>query len=134
MKINKRILDKLIGLANISECAQKMACVIVDKRDNILSFSQNLKKTHPMQSEIARKVGLEKKIYLHSEIAAICKNKGNINAYRAYTIRMTNNGFGDARPCPICLFALEQFGIFEIVYSINYNKFVSSNIGDQHAL
>ena len=128
MIINNRILDKLIEMANSSDCVQKMACVIVDKRDSIISFSQNLKKTHPMQSEIAKRVGLDKKIYLHSEIAAICKSKGNIKAYRAYTIRLTNHGFGDSRPCPICQFALEQMGISEIIYSINYDKFIMENL------
>ena len=121
---SKRILEKLINTANQSECLHKVSCVITDRKNNIVSYSPNLTKSHPYQSKLASRAGLDQKIYLHSEIACICRNKNRKALYRAYIIRITKHGFGMARPCAICRIALEESGISEIVYSVNYNKFM----------
>ena len=125
---NQRMLNKLIEIANSSECMHKMSCIITDRKNNVLSHSPNLLKSHPYQSKLAKKVGLDKKIYLHAETANICRIKNKSKAYRAYIIRVTKHGLGMSRPCPVCRLALEMAGIKEIVYSVNYNKFMVENI------
>lgn len=68
-------------------------------------------KTHRIQAEYAEKAGLEHKIYLHAEIDAIIKLKHSDldRAHRIFIFRHHSDGTpAKAKPCPICLYAIQQ--------------------------
>lgn len=84
-----------------------------DKRGRLLSTATNsYKKTHPLQSYFASKVGQPAKVYLHAEIAAIIK-AGDKPIYKIVITRhnpKTHKAL-NAKPCPICQEAIRAFGI-----------------------
>ena len=86
---------------------------VYDKRGRVLTTGENsYEKTHPLQSKFAVQVGLDEKIYLHSEIAAISKLKKHHKPYRIVVERYKENGDpGLARPCLVCQAAIESHGI-----------------------
>jgi tRNA(Arg) A34 adenosine deaminase TadA len=90
-----------------------LTAVIYDKRDRILSIGKNsYVKTHPMQAEYARKVGKENNIFLHAEMHAIAKCRDLKRAYRIVVMRFNREGEPrSAKPCPICMEALNHVGI-----------------------
>lgn len=90
---------------------QNITALIYDKRGNILSIGKNsYVKTHPLQAHYAKRVGLDKKVYLHAEINAIIKCRIPEKAYRMVVIRtMANGTLGCAKPCAICTAAIAAF-------------------------
>jgi len=63
-------------------------------------------------------VGLEEKIYLHAEVAALIRCRSDVDTI---VVARLGGHEGDelrnARPCPICTLALEQAGIKHIYYT-----------------
>jgi len=114
------LLKKANEIAGTSECQHQMACILTDKRDKIISYSSNLRKTHPFMRHYAKKVGQEKKIHLHAELGALTKARRQ--PHTAYVLRKMKSGYGLARPCPICAAALEEAGIERVIYT-DYNGF-----------
>jgi tRNA(Arg) A34 adenosine deaminase TadA len=90
-----------------------ITAIIFDKRGRPLSIGQNsYAKTHRMQAELAEKVGLPDKIFLHGEIAAIVKCKDLSKAHKIFVSRYDKNGKPmNAKPCPICQEAIKLAGI-----------------------
>lgn len=90
---------------------QNITAIIYDKKGNVLSIGKNsYVKTHPLQAHYAKRVGLDKKIYLHAEINAIIKCKQPEKAYKMLVVRTLANGtYGCAKPCPICSEATSSF-------------------------
>lgn len=92
---------------------QLITAVILDKRGNILSIGRNsYLKTHPLQASYARKVGEDKKIYLHAEVHAIIRCQDLSRAYKILITRFDK--FGNprlAKPCAICENAIKDVGI-----------------------
>ena len=93
--------------------------IIYDKRGKILSIGfNNYTKTHPLQAHYASKAGEPYKQYLHAEIHAIilCRDLS-----KAYTIKVFRYGKLNtpllAKPCPICLSAIEAAGIPNIEHT-----------------
>ena len=84
---------------------------VYDKKGNILSVGYNSYiKTHPYQAALAKKHGKEEQIYLHAEIAALVKVRGE--PYEIYVERYYRNGEAAlAKPCPICQRAIEEAGV-----------------------
>ena len=75
-------------------------------------------KTHPLQAKFAVQVGLDDKIYLHSEIAALSKLKKHHKPYRIAVERYKEDGTqAMAKPCPICMEAIKAHGIQRIEFT-----------------
>lgn len=84
-------------------CRQTVSAFVYDKRGRLLSTGQNsYVKTHPLQAEHARRVGLPEKVYLHAEIAALIK----CDWTKAHRILVTRYGVDGkpllAKPCAVC--------------------------------
>lgn len=87
-----------------------LTAVIYDKRGRVLSIGRNsYVKTHRIQAEYAKIVGLDAKIYLHSEIDAIIKCRHIDRAYKIFIGRFGKDGRPlPAGPCPICIEAIKN--------------------------
>ena len=120
--IPTRILEKATETAHTSDCSQKLACILTNKRGKVVSIGANMQKTHPIQKKYALRAKQKKKIQLHAEIAALvkCREQPEI----AYVLRvMKNGGYGMARPCAICTAALKEAGVKKVIYSNNSGGF-----------
>lgn len=86
---------------------------IYDKKGRVISTGVNsYMKSHPLQGELAKKVGRPEAIYLHAEIAALIKLKDWAKAHRIKVERYDVNGNPViAKPCEICQSALQRTGI-----------------------
>lgn len=89
-----------------------------DKRGILISCAtNNYEKSHPLQKYFAERVGHNEKIYLHAEIAAILAAKGQ-PIHRIEISRFNKKGeISNAKPCPICMEAIQDFGIDKICYT-----------------
>lgn len=77
-------------------------------------------KSHPYQYECACAAGREEAIMLHAEIAAIVRNKRNIDIHRIVVARVGNTGKPLlAKPCSICQIAIDLHGIPNVEYTKN---------------
>lgn len=97
---------------------QEITATIFDKRGRILAVGKNsYDQSHPRQAYYAAKVGDPKKIYLHAEIAALIKCKGN--PYKIKIERYNKQGEPRlAKPCPICELAIKEAGISFVEYTV----------------
>ena len=86
---------------------------VYDKRGRVLTTGENsYDKTHPLQAKFAVQVGLDDKIYLHSEVSAVSKLKEHHKPYRIVVERYKEDGTqAMAKPCPICMEAIKAHGI-----------------------
>ncbi len=98
---------------------QTLSAVIYDKRGRVLSVGHNsYVKTHPLQAEHARKVGMEDKVFLHAEVHAIVRCKDLDRAYKIFISRRNKKGKPlYAKPCPVCESAIKAAGIEVIEYT-----------------
>lgn len=97
----------------------QLTAIIYDKKGNILSVGQNsYVKTHPLMYKHARKVNEPHRVYLHAEVHAITRCKDLSKAYSIFVARYNKAGVPVlARPCAVCLSALESVGIKEIFHT-----------------
>lgn len=97
---------------------ENITAIITDKRGRVLSIGKNsYVKSHPIQAKHARMVGQESKIYLHAEIDAIIRCKNIFKAHKIFVSREKNNKLCLAKPCPICMSAIEAAGIKNIEWT-----------------
>ena len=98
----------------------KVTAIIYDRRGRVLSVARNSYiKTHPYQARLARKAGMPHHIYLHAEIAAIIRCKDLDKAHTILVSRFNKKGAPMlAKPCPICMDAIQQAGIKHIEYTV----------------
>ena len=96
-----------------------LTATITNKNGMILSCGENsYSKTHPMQAEFAKKCGLDHKVFLHAEIAALVKVRQG-KPYKITIERFNKKGSPlNAEPCPICKMAIAAAGIKRIEYTI----------------
>lgn len=92
---------------------QSITAIIYDKRGRVLSVGQNsYVKSHTLQAEYAKKVGLPEKVFLHAEIHAITKCKDLSKAHSIFVSRYSKDGRPVlAKPCVVCQSALDTVGI-----------------------
>lgn len=97
-----------------------LTAIIYDKRGRILSIGKNsYTKTHTIQAFHAKKVGMEKKVFLHAEIDAIVKCRDLDKAHKISVFRYGKNGKPlNAMPCPICQSAIKESGIKKIEFTM----------------
>jgi deoxycytidylate deaminase len=95
---------------------RRVYSIITDKRGRIVSEGQNsYTKTHPMQKSLACCVGLPDKEYLHAEMQAIIRSKGE--GCNIYIARVDYKGRAKiAKPCPVCQRGIEEHGSIENIY------------------
>ena len=96
-----------------------ITAIIYDKRGRVLSVGKNsYVKTHPLQQKHAEKVGRPDKIYLHAEVHAIALCRSLDRAHRIAVFRFRKDGSpASAKPCPVCLSAIEAAGIREVEHT-----------------
>lgn len=89
-----------------------------DKRNRVLSTGLNsYRKTHTIQSYFAKKVGLDCKEYLHSEIQALIRTADK-KVYKLTVERYTEDGQPAlAKPCPVCSEAIKAYGVEKVCYT-----------------
>ena len=94
---------------------------IIYKREVIALATNDVTKTHPLQSRFARIPG--ETIYLHAEIAAIAKalrrvDIKTLNNSVLYVARLRANGeWGNAKPCVGCARAIDAFGFKNVIHT-----------------
>lgn len=89
-----------------------------DKRGRILAVATNsYTKTHPMQAQLAAKVGHPQKHFLHAEILCLLRCKEHaVHALKVW--RYDADGqLACAKPCPICQEAIGLYKPQEVWYS-----------------
>ena len=89
-----------------------------DRKGNLIAVGTNsYKKSHPLQSQLAARVGLPEKKYLHSEVQVLLKSRDKV-VYKLTVERY--NALGDpvlAKPCLVCQEAIRIFGVKQIEYT-----------------
>lgn len=124
--MNKDIVNMLFDLAVDHEsdlCANLSAAVV--KRNKILSFGFNQKKTHPFQALWGKN---EESIYWHAETQAIhnaIKRHGEEKIHGAdlYVTRAKKESprgkyiYGMACPCEGCMNAIKYYGIKNVYFT-----------------
>lgn len=89
-----------------------------DRKGNLIAVGTNsYKKSHPLQSQLAARVGLPEKKFLHSELSALLRSRDK-EVYKLTVERY--NSLGDmvmASPCLICREAIKMFGVKQIEYT-----------------
>ena len=90
---------------------QEITALAYDKKGRLLSVGRNsYTKTHPLQAKYAAKAGKPNAIYLHAEVMALVKARGEV--YKIVVLRYGANGKPLlAKPCPACQLAITDFGV-----------------------
>ena len=92
---------------------------VYDKRGRVLTVGENsYSKTHPLQAKYAVSVGLDDKIFLHAEIAALSRLKSFHKPYKIVVERYLSDGSTAlAKPCPVCDAAIRAHSIQRIEFT-----------------
>jgi tRNA(Arg) A34 adenosine deaminase TadA len=116
--ISDSFLQLAIDVAKSSPSKKKIGAVLL-RKNKVVTTATNLdRKTHPFQAKLAKQVGLDPKIYLHAEIAALIKAKEEADTMIVARIGgHTQNELRNSCPCPICKTALEISNVKRIIYS-----------------
>ena len=90
-----------------------IVATVYDKRGRKLTDGTNsYTKTHTLQAKFAVQAGLDDKVFLHAEIAALSRLKSFHKPYKIVVERYLSDGSTAlARPCPVCQAAIESHGI-----------------------
>jgi tRNA(Arg) A34 adenosine deaminase TadA len=103
----------------MSKQRQALIATIYSKRGRILSRGVNsYHKSHPLQHRFACAAGRPAAIFLHAEIHALTRLKDWSCAHRIVIERYSKNGDPLlAKPCEICILAIQEAGIEHIEYT-----------------
>ena len=107
-----------------------IVATVYDKRGRKLTEGTNsYTKTHTLQAKFAVQVGLDDKIYLHSEVAAVSKLKKHHKPYKIVVERYREDGTqAMAKPCPICMEAIKAHSIKYVEYTNNGPEFTKETV------
>jgi len=110
------IAAKLAASIPYKRQQKRVAAVISTKRGVIVAAATNsYEKTHPEMKRAAVRCGLDEKIYLHAEVAAILKDTDNLG-YRISIASVNKKGeLTYAAPCKICLSVLKRTKNIKVV-------------------
>lgn len=99
---------------------QRHYAIVVDKRGRKLSEGKNdYYKTSPKMMRVAKKLGLDEKIFCHAEASAIFKLRNPEKAYKIVVARVLADGSpANSKPCPICEELCKKIGIKSVEYTI----------------
>lgn len=122
------VLNQAIAVAMSSQSKKKVSSIIL-KKGKVIASAVNLEsKSHPLQAFYGEKascihnnVGLEQKIFLHSELNCLIRSKGKGDTI--IVARVGGRGGKElhcARPCVCCELALQEYEIKHIHYSTDY--------------
>jgi len=117
--ISDSIFDQAIATAKSSPSKKQVGALLLNKNKVVVAATNLETKSHPLQAKFAKRVGLDPKIYLHAEIAALVKCREEADTI--IVARVNPQGkLRMARPCPICELALKEAGITHIHYTTNH--------------
>ena len=117
---HKKYFDVACSISKLSNFTrEKLGAVVVSKNWDIIGVGYNDRKTHPYQAAIAKRLGLDEKIFLHAEFAALVAAKQrNLYGARVFVYREFRSGeLAMSRPCPICMSYIKELGIKDIYYT-----------------
>ncbi len=102
----------------MSKIKYYLKATIYDKKNKIVAEAENsFTKTHPLQLKYAMACGMPFKAFLHAEILAIIRAKGK--GHKIVVERFNKAGEPVlAKPCPICMMAIQEAGISRIEYTL----------------
>lgn len=79
--------------------------------------TNNYRKSHPLMSSLASKVGTPERIFLHAEVQALLKSKDKIVETLLVQRYNSKGEMTLARPCPVCMEALKMYGVNRVKYT-----------------
>ena len=90
-----------------------------DRQGRLISQAGNsYHKTHPIQAHFAKMVGMDDRIYLHAEVAALLKC-GVKKPHSIHIERRKRDGsLGTAKPCKICDAAIKHWGVKYVTFTV----------------
>jgi tRNA(Arg) A34 adenosine deaminase TadA len=105
-----------------------VGALALDSNDSVIAVSFNSYiKTHPYMKELAGKANRHEAIYLHAEVSALIKARGN--AHTIVIARLTaNDNLALSRPCSICEMALKEAKVENVYYTNNDGELVLFNM------
>jgi deoxycytidylate deaminase len=105
-----------------------VGALALDSRSNPVCVGFNsYTKSHPYQKKLSERISIEnirEKIYLHAEISALIRCKGEAETLIVARIGVDDNIFRLARPCPICQEAIRQSGIKKVYFTNDQGELV----------
>jgi tRNA(Arg) A34 adenosine deaminase TadA len=116
--ISDSVFDLAIETAKSSPSKKMVGAVLLNKNKIIVSATNLETKSHPLQAKFAKRVGLDPKIYLHAEIAALVKCREECDTIVVARVNPQHK-LRMAKPCPICELALREAGVSKIHYTTN---------------
>lgn len=120
---------KLLGtvVRGVKPVANMQLASCIFRGNDLISIGVNQNKTHPFQARYAKNV---EAIYLHAEIDAIVKalkviSPEELQRCSMYVLRFKRGDetTGLAKPCSGCTRAIAAFGIKQVYYTLDSNKF-----------
>ena len=95
----------------------QLTALAYDKRGRLLSVGRNsYVKTHPLAGYYGKKSGRPDAIYLHAELDALIKARGNV--HKLVVVRYNAHGEPvNAKPCKGCQLALKDFGVKHVSHT-----------------
>jgi len=105
-----------------------VGALVLDNNSSVIAISFNSYiKTHPYMKELAGKVHRHEAIYLHAEVSALIKARGN--AHTIVIARLNaDNKLALSRPCTICEIALKEAKVENVYYTNNNGELVLFNM------
>lgn len=97
---------------------------IIATTNPLFALYRNGVKTHPLMKKFGFK---DEQIYIHAEIAALAGPRISVEGRPLYVVRakkLQDGTFvsGLAKPCKGCMQAILEFGISELVYTLDGTK------------
>lgn len=130
MKVIQRHLDVLTKLAQSKDESVSGARMfaLIAKGNRVIAFGENQKKTHPFSARFRKNADA---VEIHAETNAIqnalhSTSKRDLGKSTLYIVRVKRPAphsdewiWGNAKPCIGCQKAIAQFGIKNVVYSMD---------------